>query len=499
MSAVTLSKVLGRKGGFRQALGSLLAGLGDVAVLDESGALLVGNQQFPEGDRLPVICNGNTVGWVQGGEHVSAAAAMLTFLVNQESEKKSLGSELLDRYRELHLLYHLSERLAVSPLPADIAGVALEEVMNLIQADTGIILLNQPGETGYHSIAVRGIARQILSNCGIIDRVLESRKAELSNSVPGTSYFADMQDVLVSVACAPLKTEDNVLGVVILVGNADRSFTAGELKLLNAVAMHAGPAIEISRLHQVALEKARFEHELKMARGVQESLLPARLPDIPGWRFDCRWRPAREVSGDFYDLIDEGDGQMGLVIADVTGKGMPASLFMVFARSALRASISKNRSPAEAISQANQLICLDSHEGLFATLFYARLNLDTGHLCYVNAGHPLPILLRCATGETLCLRASGLPLGVDEGAIYDEHSMQMLPEDFLIFYTDGVTEAFDAHWNEFGEARLEQVIRENHSVDPVQVLNAVEEAVENHTGGGKAADDITLLMVQRSP
>jgi len=497
MTGIPLSKVLGRKRELRQALGQLVNGIEPLHILDLDGSLIVGTEPVPQGQRLPVIAEGQTVGWVQGGANAANTAALLSFIAGQESEKKSLAAELLDRYRELHLLYNLSEHLAVSPLPEEIAGAALQEVMRLIRADSGLILLNREGHAGYESVAARGNSQPLISNCCVIERVLETGKAELANAVPGREYFGDMGDSQVSVACAPLTTKDHVLGAVILFGGEDRIFSAGELKLLNTIAHQVAPAIEVSRLHQVALEKARIEHELKMARKVQESLLPAGSPEISGWRFDTRWHPAMEVSGDFYDFIDEGNGRLGLVIADVTGKGMSASLFMVFVRSALRASIDKGLTPMETLVHSNRLVCQDSHEGLFATVFYVRLDTTTGKLTYSNGGHPLPLLVRRGDREILPLRATGLPVGVLIEAIYEEYSLVLQPGDFVLFYTDGVTETFDPQGNEFGEERLIAILDQNRSMEPDQVLTAVEQGVIQFAGGGKASDDLTLLIVRR--
>jgi len=459
-----------------------------------------------------VINEGRTVGWVLGHDQADRtgsllAASLLAYVVQQESEKKSLAGELLDRYRELHLLYNLSEHLAVSPQPADIAAATLQEVMRVIPSESGLILLNREAredqegssgdEAGYTCIASRGTSRTLISNCCVIEHVLLTGKAELANSVLGSDYFEGMGEELVSVACAPLKTKESILGAVILFGGTERAFTAGDLKLLNAIAQQAAPAIEISRLYQVALENARIEHELKLARQVQESLLPAELPKISGWSFDTRWRPAWEVSGDFYDLIEEPDGKLGLVIGDVTGKGLSASLFMVFARSAVRASIGKGLAPVEIMANSNRLIGQESHEGLFATLFFAQLNPASGELTFSNAGHPLPLLVPHDGREILALRSRGMPLGALLDSPYEQHALVLQPGDSVLFYTDGVTETFDANGDEFGEERLLQVLRENRGASPGQVLDAVEQAVFHHSSGGKASDDLTLLIIQR--
>jgi sigma-B regulation protein RsbU (phosphoserine phosphatase) len=274
-------------------------------------------------------------------------------------------------------------------------------------------------------------------------------------------------------------------------------FSAGALKLLNSIAMQITPALEIIRLYQVAVDNERMERELLMARQVQQSLLPAEMPRIPGWDFARLWRPAREVSGDFYDLIVEGPDQLGLVIGDVTDKGMPASLFMVFARSALRASMGQNHAPAEAVAMANSLVCRDSFEGLFATLVYARLMPDSGQLTYVNGGHNPPLLYRARQDEIQLLKRTGLPLGVMDNSAYEQVTLQLQPGDFVLFYTDGITEAVNSANLEFGQERLLRAVYELRACSTEEIISGLEQAFNAYADPSQSFDDITMLAVRK--
>jgi sigma-B regulation protein RsbU (phosphoserine phosphatase) len=236
---------------------------------------------------------------------------------------------------------------------------------------------------------------------------------------------------------------------------------------------------------------------LLMARQVQESLLPTDMPQIAGWDFARLWRPAREVSGDFYDMIDEGPGRLGLVIADITDKGMPASLFMAFTRTALRASIGHNETPAEAVCEANKLICQDSFESLFATLFYARLATSSGELTYVNAGHNPALLYRLQQDEILPLKRCGLPLGVEITSTYEQRSVELQPGDFVLFYTDGFTEAINTSNEEFGIDRLVGLVYELRKCSAVDILSGLEAAFSAYADPAQSFDDITMMTVKR--
>jgi phosphoserine phosphatase RsbU/P len=288
-----------------------------------------------------------------------------------------------------------------------------------------------------------------------------------------------------------------VHGLILLVREQGSSFSASSLKLLNTIAMQIAPLLEILRLYQVAVENERIERELLMARQVQESLLPKDMPRFPGWDFARRWRPAREVSGDFYDMIEAGPGQLGLVIGDVTDKGMPASLFMVFTRTALRASLRHIDSPAGAMAAANHLICQDSFDSLFATLFYARLSTASGELTYVNAGHNPPLLYRAQQDEIQLLKRTGLPLGLEVSSVYEERSLALEPGDFILFYTDGIIEAVDGNQNEFGLERLQGVIYSLRNCSPNELLTGLEEAFFRFADPAQSFDDITLMAAAR--
>jgi sigma-B regulation protein RsbU (phosphoserine phosphatase) len=251
----------------------------------------------------------------------------------------------------------------------------------------------------------------------------------------------------------------------------------------------------------VAVEKGRLEKELDMARRVQMSLLPRRMPEVPGWEFVARWKPARQVGGDYYDMIRTESGQIGLVIADVTDKGMPAALFMAFTRSIIRSNLDNTPFPASGITRANRLICQESDNGLFVTMFYGLLNPNTGELTYVNAGHNPPILVSTSgstpTYSTTWLTNTGMALGIQEDAIYKQGSVMLNHGDFIAMYTDGVTEAMDAGDEQFGMERLQRVLLENQDKPATEIASTLERSLDQFTGGLPPNDDITIVITKR--
>jgi len=241
-----------------------------------------------------------------------------------------------------------------------------------------------------------------------------------------------------------------------------------------------------------------MERELQMAYDIQAGLLPRETPQIPGWEFAARWQPAREVSGDYYDFIPLHDGQLGLVIADVSDKSMPAALFMALTRSTVRASVSHTPSPADGIARANRLVCADASGGMFVTLFYALLNPKAGEITYVNAGHNPP-LLYCAEQDRLVeLTRTGMAMGVVADSAFEQRTVQLDPGDFVLLYTDGVTDAIDAHEQEFGEERLQRIILQKRHAPVRKVVTTLEEALHEFVGTSSPFDDITIMAMRRS-
>ena len=258
---------------------------------------------------------------------------------------------------------------------------------------------------------------------------------------------------------------------------------------------------------QLAVEKGQLEHEFQMASEVQASFLPRETPQIPGWEFAARWRPAREASGDYYDFIPSDGEQLGMVIADVADKGMPAALFMVLTRSIVRASVNRAPSPADGITHANRLLCADSTGGMFVTLFYALLDPSTGEATYVNAGHNPPLLYRTGhenedededgSEQLTKLGRTGMALGVVADTPFEQRTVHLRPGDFVVFYTDGVSDATDAHEREFGMQRLQRVILDHQHAPAVDIVAALEQAIDDFAAAADPFDDVAIVVVKR--
>lgn len=250
------------------------------------------------------------------------------------------------------------------------------------------------------------------------------------------------------------------------------------------------------------IEKEKLQRELQVAHDVQASLIPRATPRLDGWDFAARWQPARAVGGDFYDFIplaraDIDTPECGIVVADVADKGMPAALLMAVTRSIVRASVTGTRVPADAIGQANRLVCADSRHGLFVTLFYAQLDPLTGDGLYVNAGHTPAWLQRAGDAGWIELTRTGLPLGMFRAQALQQRSIRVKPGDLLFLYTDGVLDATDPHGQAFGVERVRRILLECRQASAADIASTLEQALTTFRGGQPLFDDITYVVVKR--
>jgi predicted ester cyclase len=247
-------------------------------------------------------------------------------------------------------------------------------------------------------------------------------------------------------------------------------------------------------LTQQIRERERVEQELRVARSIQQASLPKEVPTLEGWRIVPHYQPAREVGGDFYDFFELDDGQLGLVVGDATGKGVPAALVMSSARSMLRAVAQTSNSPGEVLRRANDPLVADIPPNMFVTCFYAILEPESGRLSYANAGHDLPYVRHGSDAEEL--RARGMPLGLMPGMNYEEKEIILQVGESALFYSDGLVEAHDPKGEMFGFPRLRELVAE-HGEERTLGEVLFRELYSFVGEGWEQEDDITLLTLKR--
>jgi serine phosphatase RsbU (regulator of sigma subunit)/anti-sigma regulatory factor (Ser/Thr protein kinase) len=299
----------------------------------------------------------------------------------------------------------------------------------------------------------------------------------------------------------PLVSQGELIGALYLgPRRSQQEYSTDDRKLLDNLAAQAAPALRVGQLVRQqkaeARTRERFEQELEVARLIQQNFLPKKLPDIDGWDIAAFYRPAREVGGDFYDVIPLPDGQLGLVIGDVTDKGVPAALVMAATRSVLRASAQRLVEPAEVLERVNEHLCPDMPAKMFVTCLYGVLVPETGGFRFANAGHDLPYV-KTAEGSVE-LRARGMPLGLMTGMAYEQRETVLQPGDSLLLHSDGVVEAHDPQGVMFGFPRLKEAV----GLYPGggELIDRVLRDLREHTGeDAEQEDDITMMTVQRAP
>jgi PAS domain S-box-containing protein len=257
---------------------------------------------------------------------------------------------------------------------------------------------------------------------------------------------------------------------------------------------------DITERREMEERLARSNAELEIAREIQQSFLPDVLPQLTSYDIAGRSVMAKEVGGDFFDAIPFevmalDEGSLGVLIADVAGKGVPAALFMALSRVVVRVHARLHSDPAKVVENANDVIAADATAGMFVTLFYGLLSEKNGTLTYANAGHNPPIVLR-ADGTVETLTATGIALGAVAGREYASRTVAIGTGDVVILYTDGVTEAIDALFGMFGEERLLDIVRENSAAAAGEIIEAILAAVDAFCAGEAQFDDITLMVIK---
>ena len=298
----------------------------------------------------------------------------------------------------------------------------------------------------------------------------------------------------------PLTLQGMVMGILLVrEKNTSPVFWEKRLEMIHGIAQQVSMVIQNDLFKQEMVKNERMDREIQLARQIQETFLPNSLPRLEGWELDLRWETAREVGGDFYDIFMLDDNRLGMVIADVSDKGMPAALYMTVARTLIRAYAASGNSPARVLEEVNDLLVNDSPESMFITVVYAMLDLQHGQLTYANAGHNRPLLYRQTTHQVEQLPKGGLAMGILKEQELVDHTIDIASGDVLILFTDGVTDILSPQTESFGDERLRLVIEHNGQEDVETILENLDDALSDFRQGTRQFDDITLVALRRLP
>jgi serine phosphatase RsbU (regulator of sigma subunit) len=306
-------------------------------------------------------------------------------------------------------------------------------------------------------------------------------------------HAGDTQGLLFH-ATVPLISQNRSVGLINIATEQWEFLTSADLQFLSAAGSQVAIALERARLYDLAeTRRIRLEQELEMARAVQKSLLPTHPPAIPGFTLVADWRPAREIAGDFYDFFSLPDGRWGIVLADVSGKGAPAALYMAMTRSLIRSEAGRHTHPSAVLTEVNRRLLAESSNEMYVTVFYAVLDPILGSLTYANAAHHPPFLRR-ASGAVERLAPGGLMMGLFEQLTLSDETVDLRSGDALVGYTDGLTDAVNRQDEDYGHVRLADIVASAPSAAQ-DILTHILKDLEAFAGPVPQPDDITLLIL----
>jgi len=413
---------------------------------------------------------------------------------------------------KLRLLLDITKKISRS--------LDVEEVVNLVMDTLGSLLPNDaagiylvecsPGADGecvpsalkkFSKTAVRGYDIEEMSELhlkvgeGLIGHVAKTGEPLIVADVQLDSRYVNARRETRSEMVAPIVSNDEVIGVFDLESDEPNVYDADDLEVLTLLASQVAIAIEKAMLYDHSMERKRLQAQLEVARQVQLQLLPPRDPQLPDFDISAYNFSTEEVSGDYYDFVNIYDDHLGLVIADVSGKGVPAALLMSFLRASLRAAIHIGYAPNVAMGKVNYLLweSIETHQ--FVTAFYGVLDATNKTLAYANAGHNPPVLID-ADGKARFIERGGIPLGMFRDTRYYEYYVPIESGQTLVLYTDGATEAASPDGCEYGRDRFEQRVRDGRHLPARDLIKSLHEDILEWTGGRGSGDDVTFVVVK---
>jgi sigma-B regulation protein RsbU (phosphoserine phosphatase) len=411
---------------------------------------------------------------------------------------------------KLRMLLDITKKISRSLDLQEVLNLVMDTLDSLIPYDAAGIFVLKPVDTAagegeaprvFKAEAVRGYDIDELTSLhlkmgeGLLGHVALTAEPIISPDVRKNPIYINARGATRSEMVAPIIANTEVIGAFDLESDELNAYSDDDLQVLMLLASQVAIIIEKVMLHEQLIEKKRLEGQLEVARQVQLELLPAKDPQLEGYDISAYNFPTEEVSGDYYDWVKIYDDQIGLVIADVSGKGVPAALLMAFLRASLRAATHIGYSPHISMAKVNYLLWESIERHQFVTAFYGILDVTNKTLSYTNAGHNPPLLID-KDGNSEFIERGSLPLGMFRDTRYHEYYLTTKPGDMLVLYTDGVTEARSPAGEEFGRNRLAEAVKKNRNLAARELISAVQREVVEWTDGHGAGDDATFFVIK---
>src|SRR5690349_10059963 len=428
-----------------------------------------------------------------------------------ERLKEAAARPELTTIDKLRMLHDITKKISRSLDLQEVLNLVMDTLDSLIPYDAAGIFVLQcrdkdlvpAGEEPcvFKSEAVRGYDIDELSDLhlklgeGFIGSVALSATPIISHDVLNDSIYINARQETRSEMVAPIISNDEVLGVFDLESDELNAYSDDDLEILMMLASQVAIIIEKVMLHEQLVEKKRLEGQLEVARQVQLELLPAKDPELTGYDISACNFPTEEVSGDYYDWVRIYDDQIGIVIADVSGKGVPAAILMAFLRASLRAATHIGYATHISMAKVNFLLWESIESNQFVTAFYGILDAQKGTFAYSNAGHNPPLLVNAA-GTSRYIDKGEQPLGMFRDTRYHQYYLDFDRGDVLVLYTDGATEANSPSGEEFGRERLAQAVKKIYDKPAREMIASLQLEILEWTANVGSNDDVTFFVIK---
>jgi sigma-B regulation protein RsbU (phosphoserine phosphatase) len=457
---------------------------------------------------IPLLRRGRLIGVVtalnkmNGKEFDQEDLEVFSSLADQIAialDNSYLFSRLKKKTLETETLLEVEKSLSSTLNLNELLELILDSLLKVVKFDAVAIFLTDEKKQEIEHIKARGFDPllepdlQLKIGEGVAGWAAKTKESLIVPNVEEDPRYIEARVETKSGMVVPIVSQNRTIGVFSLESNQPNAYDHDDLELLEAFASLAAISLERARQHQEILEKRRLEEELSIAKRIQKTFLPQKEPELPGFDVSGINIPSEEVGGDYYDFIPIIENQIGIVIADVSGKGIPAALIMASVRASLIAEIRNNYAIRSIMAKVNNLLFESTASDIYVTAVYGVLDAKNRIFTFSNGGHNAPILRR-ADGEMKYLTEGGMALGMFENSRYEERPLGVNPGEIIVFYTDGVTEAKNDQQEEFGTRRLKQVIDDSHQLSAAQIQENIYEAVKEFTGLSHQEDDLTMIV-----
>ncbi len=425
---------------------------------------------------------------------------------NRLSQLEAENRRLRQAVEELSIINEVATAVSsTSPLD-QVVELIVQKCVKHLKVDQGAVLLFEKQE---QAAALRTMVRKVQTNLRTIpyrlgDQItgwmLKNQQPLVINDFKSDGRFrlpAEAEADVRSLLCVPLRLKGRMMGVLSVFNKrGSEGFSENDQRLLAIIGAQSAQVIENARLYEEEKSLQKMQQEVQMARDIQTRLLPKAPPAVAGFDIAGKSVSAQNVGGDYFDFLQFRDGRLGLCLADVSGKGISASLLMANVQATVRGQSVLGSSAAQCLHSSNLQLYQSTDTDKYVTLFYAVLDAEKHLLQYSNAGHNPPMLLKNASGEPALLSVGGPVLGILPEAPFEEATVSFDPGDLLLIYSDGYSEAMNHAFEEFGEERLLAVAQQNRHASATGLIDAIGEAVQKHCAGASQTDDMTMIVVR---